>query len=78
MIGYRNIYLISYDPTILIDGCITINENIFPFSLDTVCKFHGKINRNGWYIQQLFKLYALTTIPDILDTCLVIDSDTFF
>ena len=78
IIGYRNIYLICYDPTILIDGCITINENIFPFSLETVCNFHGKRTRNGWYLQQLLKLYSLVTIPGILEICLIIDSDTIF
>lgn len=78
IIGYRNIYLICYDPNIIIDGCITINENIFPFSIDTVSNFHGKSNRNGWYLQQLLKLYSLITIPEILERCLVIDSDTFF
>ena len=78
IIGYRNIYLISFDPSINIDNCITINENIFPFTLETVSKIHGKSNRNGWYLQQLLKLYAGTTIPGILDKYLVIDSDTFF
>ena len=78
IIGYRNIYLVCYDPTINIDGCITINENIFPFSIDTVSNIHGKLNRNGWYLQQLLKMYALMIIPDILDKCLVIDADTFF
>jgi hypothetical protein len=78
IIGYRNIYIISYDPSITIDGCITICEDIFPFSMKTVSKFHGEISRNGWYLQQLLKLYALSVIPDILDRCLVIDSDTFF
>jgi hypothetical protein len=78
IIGYRNIYLICYDPNILIDGCITINENIFPFSLDTVSNIHGKLNRNGWYLQQLLKLYALITIPEILERCLIIDADTVF
>ena len=31
IIGYRNIYLICYKPSINISGCITIDENIFPF-----------------------------------------------
>lgn len=78
IVGYRNIYLICYDPTIVIDGCITIDEKIFPFSLETVANIHGKIDRNGWYLQQLLKLYSLLVIPDILEKCLVIDSDTFF
>lgn len=78
IIGYRNIYLICYDPSITVDGCITINENIFPFNIDTVAKYHGKLERNGWYLQQLLKLYAGKIIPDILDKYLVIDCDTFF
>lgn len=78
IIGYRNIYLICYDPSIEIDGCITINENIFPFNIDTVASYHGKLERNGWYLQQLLKLYSGKIIPGILDRYLVIDSDTFF
>ena len=78
IIGYRNIYIISYDDSIYIDGCITIPETIFPFSLDTVSQFHGKSTRNGWYLQQLLKLYAGFVIPNIVDKYLVIDSDTFF
>jgi len=78
IIGYRNIYLICYDPSIHIDGCITICEDIFPFSMKTVSNIHGELSRNGWYLQQLLKLYALLVIPGILDRCLIIDSDTFF
>lgn len=78
IIGYRNIYLISYDKNLYIDGCITITEDIFPFNMETIEKFYGKLNRNGWYLQQLLKLYAGKVIPDILDTYLVIDCDTFF
>jgi len=78
IIGYRNIYLICYDPSITIHGCITIHENIFPFNIETVAKYHGKLERNGWYLQQLLKLYAGKCIPNILDKYLVIDSDTFF
>ena len=78
IIGYRNIYIISCDESILIDGCITLSENIFPFSIHTVSQFHGKSTRNGWYLQQLLKLYAGFVIPNILDQYLVVDSDTFF
>ena len=78
IIGYRNIYLVSYDENLRVDGCITIPEKIFPFSLQTVADFHGKQDRNGWYLQQLLKLYAGFVIPDILDKYLVIDSDTLF
>jgi hypothetical protein len=78
IIGYRRIFIISYDDTLKFDGCNTISEKIFPFSMETVSKFHGKISRNGWYLQQLLKLYAGLVIPDILQQYLVIDSDTFF
>jgi hypothetical protein len=94
IIGYRKIFLICYDPTIEMDGCITINEKIFPFTIDTVASFHdklkrnklyleqlskiGKLDRNGWYLQQLLKLYAGIVIPNILDKYLVVDCDTFF
>ena len=67
IIGYRNIYLISCDPSLKIDDCITINENIFPFNKETVVKYHKKkIFSNGWYLQQLLKLYAGKIIPNIL------------
>ena len=78
IIGYRNIYLIYKDTSLQIDGCITITEDLYPFNKDTVAKYHGKLDRNGWYLQQLLKLYAGNIIPGILDTYLVIDSDTFF
>jgi len=78
VIGYRNIYLVAYDPALSIEGCITIPEMMFPFSKTLVETFHGKMDRNGWYLQQLLKLYAGLIIPDILERYLVIDCDTFF
>lgn len=78
IIGYRNIYLIYCNHSLQVDGCITITEDTFPFSMQTVAEYHGKLSRNGWYLQQLLKLYAGFVIPDILDKYLVIDSDTFF
>ena len=84
IIGYRNIYLIFKDTSLQIDGCITILEDIFPFNKNTIAQYHGKsdynglYDRKGWYLQQLLKLYAGNIIPGILDTYLVIDSDTFF
>lgn len=78
VIGYRRIYLVSYDPTVKIDGCITIDERSFPFTIENVSTIHGKSDRNGWYLQQLLKLYAGKVIPNILGRYLVIDADTFF
>jgi len=88
IIGYRNIYIIT--PFVediqreigpickkLKTNVSVIHECIFPFSLKTVEKYHGKNNRNGWYLQQLIKLYAFL-IPYILERYLIIDCDTFF
>ena len=78
VLGYRNIYIVSVDPSLRVDGCITIAEDMFPFSTDTVTKLHGKLERNPWYLQQLIKLYAGRVIPGILDRWLVLDSDLYF
>jgi hypothetical protein len=78
VIGFRNIYIISYDDSVHIEGCITVSESIFPFSIETVSGIHGPNRRNGWYLQQLLKLYAGFVIPNILDRYLVIDCDTLF
>lgn len=77
IIGYRNIYILSYT-NIDIEGCIYIDEKIFPFDLDTIIKIYGYTHKNRWYLQQLLKLYCFRIIPDILDTYLVLDADTFF
>jgi len=78
IIGYRNIYLIYYDPEIKFNECITINENIFPFNKNILASYLGYNNRLGWYLQQLIKLYAGFTIKNILNNYLAIDSDTYF
>ena len=79
VVGYRNIYIIPYDAGFTLDGCITIPESAFPFSKDTFNAIHpDATKRAGWYLQQLFKLYAGRIIPGILDTYLIIDADTFF
>ena len=80
-IGYRNIYLLSFNPNIIIDimneNIIIIDEAIFPFRLEDVTRIHSKNSRNGWYLQQLLKLYSGIVIPGIMDRYLVIDCDTF-
>lgn len=76
--NYRNIYLVSYDPHITVDGCITIDERRFPFTLQDVGRILGKNTRNGWYLQQLLKIYAGKIILDLLERFVCIDSDTFF
>jgi hypothetical protein len=78
IIGYKNIYLVCYDPKLKIDGCITIDENIYPFNKHSIGEIIGHNERVGWYLQQLLKLYAGFVIDGILNNYLVIDSDTFF
>jgi len=77
-----NIYIISFDPTLQFENCITVDEKVFEFKMNDVAlhfiKHDGKNNRNGWYFQQLLKLYAGFTIDGILDNYLVVDSDVFF
>ena len=55
------------------ENIIYINENIFPFNLKIISLYHKKYNRdrNGWYLQQLIKLYAGIVIPGILEKYLV-------
>ena len=78
IIGYRNIYIISTNPNIIIDDCIIINENIFPFKMSDISLYIKDKKRNGWYLQQLLKLYAGFYIPNISENYLVIDSDLYF
>ena len=80
--GFRNIYVISYDPNIVLEDCIVVSESIFPFKMENIAayfaQYKGKNNRNGWYLQQLLKLYAGQVIPDILPHYLIIDADVFY
>jgi len=77
IIGYRNIYIISKN-NININDCIFIDENIFPFNINIISNYIGKTTRNGWYLQQLLKLYVSFVIENILNNYLVIDADTYF
>jgi hypothetical protein len=88
IVGHRNIYIVTKDPSGLpadqqeqarANGCTLIDEAIFPFQMSDVIAIHGGVNwRNGWYLQQLLKLYAGFVIPDILPRYLVVDADTVF
>jgi hypothetical protein len=78
IIGYINIYLVSYELNINIPGTITIPENIYPFTKKDLIQKRGDNERNGWYLQQLLKMYAGNVIPGILKRYLVIDCDTYF
>jgi hypothetical protein len=66
--GLRNIYVVSKeDPE---EDCIWIPESEFPFDMSIItCR-----KRQGWYLQQLIKLYAFRCIQT-LDHVLIYDSD---
>ena len=78
ILGYRRIFIITPYKELKVDGCTVIDESIYPFSMKDVIEIRGPHERNGWYLQQLLKLYAPFIIPDLMPTFLVIDSDTFF
>ena len=86
ILNYRNVYIVLDTKLINIEeenkenNMFYINESIFPFDLKTISLYHKKYNkdRNGWYLQQLIKLYSGIVIPGILEKYLVIDTDTFF
>jgi hypothetical protein len=88
IVGFRNLYIVTRNPESLnsdireharLNQCILINEDIFPFRMSDVIAAHkGATHRNGWYLQQLIKLYAGFVIPDILPRYLIVDADTVF
>lgn len=67
-----------------------IDERIFPFTKNDICKqifkndiksslyLNSERNRIGWIYQQLLKNYSIYVIPNISNNVLVIDSDTIF
>ena len=67
-VGLRNIYVVSKeDPE---EDCIWVPESEFPFDMSIItCK-----ERQGWYLQQLIKMYAFRCI-ETLDHILLYDSD---
>lgn len=77
VIGHRNIYIVSpIDHEI--EDTIFIHEKKFFILMSTVERYHGKLSRNGWYLQQLIKLYAGQCIVGLSINYLVIDADTCF
>lgn len=55
-----------------------LHETIFPFNPADVSAVIGRPSRNGWYLQQLIKLYAGLVIQGLSSRYLVVDADTFF
>jgi hypothetical protein len=79
--GCRNIYLISKtNPGI--EGTIWVAEDAFPFKfadIEAVLQ-GGRVDRSGWYLQQLLKLYVDTIVcgGQLSEHFLIVDSDVVF
>lgn len=82
IINYNKIYIVTNTQLIIdktkFENCELVDENTFPFNINTIKEYLGNNDRCGWYLQQLIKLYAGFVIPNILDNYLIIDSDTVF
>ena len=78
IIDYRNIYLIGGSAAAAAaagENVFFVDECVFDFD---VAQILGKNTRNGWYLQQLIKLYAWKYIDNLSDFYLVLDADTLF
>ena len=78
--GFRQIYIITHDRALkAVPGCRVYHESIFPFQMADIAAYIKATNgRQGWYLQQLLKLYAGQVLPDLAAYYLVIDCDTLF
>ena len=57
-------------------GIEWISETVFPFSMKDVQNIHGITKFNGWYLQQLLKLYAFKVVANLSQHHLILDGDT--
>lgn len=58
------------------DQITWIPESIYPFTLsDVQAIVQSTKGRQGWYFQQLLKLYCFRVIPEIRSAALIFDSD---
>ena len=84
----RNIYVVCHRKfkEYIGDDAIFIDETIFPFSIEDVAEYiFGDRNYStnssrsqGWYFQQLLKLYSFKVIDGISSNILIVDSETIF
>ena len=73
-VGLQTIYVISKDDPE--EDCVWIPEESFSFSIESVSEvIHSTNGRQGWYYQQLLKLYVFRDIPGIRSHVLWFDSD---
>lgn len=72
----NKIYIVSAEnPNI--DKTTWVDEKQFPFTkTDLNTLYNIPMERCGWYLQQLIKLYAGSVIPDLQEHYLVWDADT--
>jgi hypothetical protein len=70
VLGYRTIYIVTPVKYIDIEGATVIEDY---FSIDEIAKYHGYHERNGWYLQQLYKIEALIESP--ASATIIWDSD---
>ena len=55
---------------------VCIDDAIFPFNIyDVQARIRSRKNSQGWYFQQLVKLYCFSVIPFLRKRALVINSD---
>lgn len=79
IVGLRTLYVVSCITGLdLGPGVVIVDEAAFPFCVQDVDRFIHTPPRNGWYLQQLIKLYAWEAIPALSPRYLVLDADTFF
>lgn len=77
IIGYDDIFYISEDNELKLDGASFVDASIFPFTLDYVTQNIKNKKRAGWIYAQLIKLYY-PKLQNNKEFVLVIDSDVFF
>lgn len=76
VVGVNRVILVS--PTPRDGGDVWIGDSEFPISKEDVGYVMGKNWRNGWYYQQLLKLYAPEVVENLTTKYLVVDADTVF
>jgi hypothetical protein len=76
--GVRRVVVVASRPfpAIAEAGAEWFDEARFPFTrADVDAALGGPRSRNGWYLQQLLKLYAPFVVPGLADHVLIVDAD---
>lgn len=75
--NYNQIYLLSCTKNLVVENCIVIEEDIFPFNKQDIKNVIGDSCRISWIYQQLLKLYSTRVLTQCLDNILIIDADVY-